>query len=146
MLKINKDIKIYSYYPENTRELKKLLKERIEEDRNANLNDICISGIESLNSCFENLNPSNIDISEWDVSNVKDMSYCFNWCNNFKCDLSNWDVSNVNNFDAMFWGCDQLDDEFCKGIEKWNINSKASKTMTFYGCINILKTPSWYKP
>ena len=61
-----------------------------------------------MSSLFRNLDPYNIDISEWDVSNVEDMEYMFFGCEKFNSDLSRWDVSNVENMGYMFGNCINL--------------------------------------
>ena len=107
-LVINKDSKIkqkYSCKPRNLDELKLILQERLKEDKNANLNDIDVSNIDSMFALFDHLDPHNIDISEWDVSNVENMSLAFIECEHFDCDLSKWDVSNVTNMLNMFDTC-----------------------------------------
>ena len=78
-------------------EIQWIIKERLQKDKNADLNDIDVSGIKDMSYLFTGVNPHNIDISEWDVSNVKNMFNMFNYCDNFNCDLSEWDVSNVTN-------------------------------------------------
>ena len=82
----------HKYFPKDKKELKEILYERLEEDKNADLNDIDVSNIDKLNGLFTDLDPHNIDISEWDVSNVKDMNNMFSDCRLFNCDLSEWDV------------------------------------------------------
>ena len=108
-LKIGKTTKQqYTCHPKDRDELYEILKERLAKDKNANLNDIDVSEIEDMSFLFDNLDPHDIDISQWDVSKVKDMLHMFAYCPNFNCDLSNWDVSNVEDMWAMFEGCHSL--------------------------------------
>ena len=108
-LHINKNTSIYNYFPKTKEELRKILEERLTEDKDADLNDIDVSEItnmgvsEDLYGLFEGLDPHNIDISEWDVSKVNNMRYMFYRCYNFNCDLSKWDVSNVTDMHSMFF-------------------------------------------
>ena len=90
--------------PKDKDELIKIIEERLDKDKDANLNDIDVSGITDMFNLFLDLDPHNIDISEWDVSNVKDMTMMF--CDsNFNNDISNWDVSNVKDMDYIFVEC-----------------------------------------
>ena len=101
---------------EKKEELKEIIKDRLEKDPNADLNDIDVSGITDMSYLFCVLDPHNIDISKWDVSNVKDMRFMFNRCENFNSDLSKWDVSNVENISYMFNDCDSM-----KKLPEWYV-------------------------
>ena len=109
-LVISKKLKKYQYtcQPKDKGELKEIIKDRLEADKDANLNDIDVSQITDMSDLFVGLDPHNIDISEWDVYNVIDMLYMFDGCENFNCDLSKWDVSNVIAMSGMFYGCKSL--------------------------------------
>ena len=70
------------------RELKSLIKQRIEEQGpNCDLNDIDVSRITDMSYIFFR-SPFKGDISKWDVSNVTDMKYMFAW-SSFNGDISN---------------------------------------------------------
>ena len=85
------EINHYNYVPENTDELKELLKDLIEKrGENADLNDIDTSKIDNMEGLFIGLNISNINISYWDVSNVENFRTMFWHCRKFNCNLSNW--------------------------------------------------------
>ena len=109
-LKIGSKTKVnkYSCKPKDKKELEKIIKERLEKDKDADLNDIDVSDVTDMESLFYDLDPHNIDISEWDVSNVKNMAFMFYFCNNFNCDLSDWNVINVEDMEFMFAGCASL--------------------------------------
>ena len=142
-LKLNKDIKVdeYTCHPKDRFELSDILKERLKEDKNADLNDIDISKLSSLNFLFKGLDPHNIKIDQWNTSNIKHMQGVFMGCKNFDCDLSNWDVSNVEDMYGTFYGCKKFKGE---GLENWKV--KAINTIqTFEGCYSIKKIPSWYE-
>ena len=67
----------YKYFPETKRELKDIIKQRIEqEDNEVDLNDIDTSNITDMSELFKETN-FNGNISNWDVSNVKNMSDMF---------------------------------------------------------------------
>ena len=100
--------KSYSCAPQTKEELRQIIKERIKDDPNADLNDIDVSNITDMGGLFNDLDPHNIDISRWDVSNVRDMDVMFYDCQNFNADLSNWDVSNVRYMRKAFNGCDSM--------------------------------------
>ena len=107
--------KSYSCAPETKEELKEIIKGRLEDDPNADLNDIDVSNITDMSDLFHGLNPHNIDISKWDVSNVKDMSFMFYNCKNFDSDLSGWGVSmTTTDIMNMLTGCDSM-----KKLPEW---------------------------
>ena len=61
----------------NKKELKALIKQRIEEQGpNCDLNDIDVSGITDMSYIFFR-SPFKGDISKWDVSRVQNMKYMF---------------------------------------------------------------------
>ena len=142
-LKINKLSKIqYNYYPKNLDELRKILKERLAKDKNANLNDIDVSKITNMSRLFQDLDPHNINISDWDVSNVENMYCMFSWCGNFDSDLSDWDVSNVEIMNGMFYKCTKFTGE---GLENWKVSKDTGKYDMFGDCPSLKNKPSWYK-
>ena len=147
------------YFPKDNQELRKLLEERLAEDKDADLNDIDVSQITNMDRLFYKLDPHNIDISLWDVSNVENMNSVFygckkfncdlnSWnvskvtnmehmfhdCNVFNCDLSNWNVSKVKNMESMFYHCYEFEG---KGLENWKIDSLINFRYMFDGCINF---------
>ena len=128
----------YTCQPQTRTELIETLEKRLKEDKNANLNDIDISKVWDMSSLFSesatNLDPHNIDISEWDVSHVKNMRSMFYDCENFNCDLSKWDVSNVKDMSMMFYGCESFDSD----LSKWDVSNVNSSNIVFGG-------PKWGK-
>ena len=142
-LKINKNTKVkeYSYHPKNYYELRDLVTQFIESNKNANLNMIDISAIDDLAYLFEFMEPENIDISEWDVSHVKKFNGMFENCEYFDCDLSDWDVSNATDIDEMFRDCKSLKST---DFNKWKIDNELDMFNTFYGCNKDI-IPKWYK-
>ena len=140
-LKIGSKTKInkYSCRPKDKDELRKIIKERLKQDKNTNLNDIDVSNIKDMQLLFNELDPHNIDISEWDVSNVEDMSGMFFDCRNLDCDLSKWEVSKVKDMNYMFTGCTSLKNKpswykenLTDIIESLKINSKTK--VNKYSC------------
>ena len=126
--------KTYTCQPKDTEELRKIIKERLKEDRNADFNDIDTSLITDMSYLFNREFPHNIDISGWDTSNVEDMSNMFFWAHDFNCDLSNWDVSKVKYMNNMFDECHKFEG---KGLEKWRTDSLTSTYRMFYECENF---------
>ena len=140
---LNKNTKrTYKYSPKNEDELRKIIKERLKEDENADLNNIDISKITNMSNLFYDLDPHNINMEYWDVSKVTDMNSMFFECGNFNSDLSNWNVSQVRCMDAMFYGCKKFTG---KGLEDWEVTNLEDKTFTFDGCESLKNKPSWYK-
>lgn len=72
------------------------------------LNCIDVSHIEDFSSLFVDLDPEEIDISEWDVSNGKYFTEMFFYCRKFNCDLSKWRLDNAVNCYKMFSDCISL--------------------------------------
>ena len=140
-LVINSKSKTHSIQPKNTDELKKRIQERLNEDKDADLNDIDVSKITDMTELFYELHPHNINISEWDVSNVTDMRYMFYGCHDFNSDLSQWDVHNVKDMHWMFQYCEKFDCD----LENWNISKVDDIENMFSYCSNLKNTPSWYK-
>ena len=88
--------------PTTTRELKTIIKERIEiEGNECNLNDIDVSSIKSMVGLFAH-SKFNGNISEWDVSHVTTMKELF-YDSEFNGDISQWDVSRVKNMESIFY-------------------------------------------
>ena len=166
---------IYKFHPESFNDLRLLLKKLLKERGNdANLNDIDISRVDTFWNVnlkiglFEELDPHNIDISQWNVSHVKSMACTFFRCRNFNCNLSKWDVSNVTNMNNMFRSCKKFTGE---GLENWKVNKVLYMNSMFHECENftgeclenwkvnkflearytfafsgVKKYPKWYKP
>ena len=132
----------YKYFPNDKDELRKILEERLAEDKNADLNDIDVSNITDMSSLFYLLDPRNIDISEWNVSKVTNMKSMFYNCKNFNSDLSGWDVSKVKNISFMFFYCKKFEG---KGLEDWDVSSVEEMRSMFFACDSIKNKPSWYK-
>ena len=111
------DVKTFSAQPKTKKELKDIIKERIEQNGiNCDLNDIDVSRVTDMHNLFNRLK-FNGDISQWDVSNVEDMSGMFGTCP-FNGDISKWDVSNVEDMSDMFqWS------KFDGDISGWVVKS-----------------------
>ena len=167
--------KTYTCQPQTKKELRNILEERLAENKNANLNDIDVSEITDMGfmkddghgvGLFENLDPHNIDISEWDVSNVENMISMFWTCRNFNCDLSNWDVSSCKDMANMFCGCINFNSDLSKwnvlkvedmhnmfvgcthfnsDLSKWNVSNVKDVDDMFLACSSLKKKPKWYK-
>jgi surface protein len=131
--------------PKNKEELQEILFEIIDDDPNADLNDIDVSEITDMSYLFAHKNLvnkiKNIDISKWDVSNVTDMSYMFYDCWGFNCDLSEWNVSNVENMKCMFYQCTSFEG---KNLDNWHTNKVNNMNYMFYNCEKLEKNPDWH--
>ena len=141
---INEKLKIvhksYSCAPKTKLELKEILKERLNQDPNADLNDIDVSNITDMSSLFDLLDPHNIDISQWDVSKVKDMGHMFWGCYNFNSDISRWDVSKVEDMNRMFCACKNFNID----LSHWNVSKVKYMNHVFDGCNSMKELPDWY--
>ena len=132
--------KSYSCVPETKEELKEIIKERLEDDPNADLNDIDISSITDISELFFRLDPHNINISDWDVSKVKNMNYMFEGCKNFNADLSRWNVYNVKYMYFMFNRCENFNSD----LSKWDVSNVENISYMFNDCDSMKKLPEWY--
>jgi len=142
-LKINSKTKVnkYSCKPKTKYDLKDIIRERLDKDKDANLNDIDVSNITDMFNLFHNLDPHNIDISEWDVSKVTNMMGMFDECENFNSDLSEWDVSNVTDMQDMFFDCRKFNSD----LSNWDVSNVKFMHDMFHGCTSLKNKPSWYK-
>ena len=140
-LVINKDSKTkkYSCQPKDKKELRKIIKERLKKDKNANLNDIDVSNIIDISGLFNGLDPHNIDISKWDVSNITDMQEMFFNCKNFNSDISKWDVSKCTDMFYMFGNCYKFNCD----LNNWDISNVEDKRGIFHNC-ESLQSPKWF--
>ena len=132
--------KSYSCTPKTTMEIQDILEERLEQDPDADLNDIDVSNITDMSNLFWGLDPHNIDISEWDVSNVETMKNMFLNCENFNSDLSLWDVSNVQDMSDIFNGCRKFNSD----LSGWDVSNVEDMRYMFDGCDSMKKLPEWY--
>ena len=141
----------YNYYPKTKEELREILQIRLKKDKNADLTDINVSNITDMGllkrtdiihaspfkamfGLFEDLDPHNINISNWDVSNVVNMQNMFCSCHNFNSNLKEWDINSLQNASGMFQNCESFVGE---GLENWNTqNIERTKSM-FHGCVNF---------
>ena len=130
----------YSCTPQTKVELRKIIEKRLDQDPNADLNDIDVSNITDMSNLFFALDPHNIDISKWDVSNVEDMYSMFEGCKNFNSDLSSWDVSNVKDMYAMFAGCENFDSD----LSGWVVSNVEDMRNMFDGCNSMKELTKWY--
>ena len=139
VIKKRNNIFDYKYFPETKRELKDIIKQRIEQEGNeVDLNDIDVSKITDMSGLFRDFDGFNGDISNWDVSNVTDMNLMFYRCESFNQDISLWDVSNVIKMEAMFYGCES----FNQDISEWNV----SKVELFRYIFSKCPIEEKYKP
>ena len=130
VIKKRNNIFDYKYFPETKRELKDIIKQRIESKGNeVDLNDIDTSKITDMSHLFQNPD-FNGHISQWDVSNVTNMSYMFYRCKSFSQDISNWDVSKVISMWGMFYGCK----DFNQDISSWDVSKVKDMKYMFDYC------------
>ena len=123
-------IALYNEHPKDKKELKAILEERIDENPNADLNDIDVSKITDMKNLFYRMNIGKISIDKWDVSKVTDFSCMFMGCHNFEADLSKWNVSSGRNFTYMFYQCDKFDSD----LSNWDIDENAQHRSMLVGC------------
>ena len=121
----------YTEFPKTKQELIMLLYDRIQDDPNADLNDIDVSAITDMENLFKEMEPHNIKLDLWDVSKVTSMGGMFSFSDDFDADLSGWDVSNVEDFSWMFMGCQEFKG---KGLKNWNTRRGENFRAMFSGC------------
>ena len=138
--KINSNPK-YTEQPKDWSELKRIIRDRVMKDRDADLNDIDVSNITDMSYLFDMIPIQKIKIDKWDVSQVKNMESMFLGCKGFDCDLSGWDVSRVENMTKMFKWCSQFKG---KGLENWKPVKLWECDNMFQGCEYMYKFPHWY--
>ena len=130
----------YSYVPQSKEELKEIIKERLIDDPNADLNDIDVSNITNMAYLFEGLDPHDIDISQWDVSNVQNMRGMFFQCRQLTADLSTWDVSKAKDMYAMFFDCAKFNSD----LSNWDVSNVKDMYGMFNSCDSMKELPKWY--
>ena len=131
MIKIGNNISEFSAYscqPKTKKELKEIIKDRIEkEGPKCDLNDIDTSLIDSMSYLFYGIK-FNGNISRWNVSNVINMEFMFGYTN-FNGNISNWDVSKVKYMSHMFERSN-----FDQDISNWNMRKDCIARYMFAGC------------
>ena len=122
----------YKYFPKDRVELINIVRERLEKNQNADLNDIDTSEITDMHDLFEYIATGEINLSNWDVSKVTNMYGMFHGCSKLtKIDLSKWDVSNLENTGFMFDGCSGLK---AVNVSTWNTSNLKDTKYMFYKC------------
>ena len=117
-----------NYFPKNKKELKDIIKERVDKDRECDLNDVWVGDITDMNFLFHR-SYFNGDISRWDVSNVEYMSDMFSE-SHFDGDISSWNVSNVKNMERMFNGAIK----FNQNLSSWTLYDERDGYSMFDDC------------
>jgi len=133
---------IYNYYPKDWMDLKKLVKDLVEErGDDADLNDIDTSNITNMTGLFEE-SKFNGDISKWNVSKVKSMKFMFR-LSEFDGDISKWNVSNVTDMWSMFYGSKFTGK---KGdISDWDVSKVTDMQFMFERSPLENNPPKWYR-
>lgn len=122
--------------PHSKEELQEILKKRIANDSDADLNDIDVTNITNMSELFSGLGfdyrekIGNIDISEWDMSLVENTYAMFRGCSNFNCNLSDWKLNKVVNAEQMFSGCTTFNSD----VSNWNLDSLFYAKYMFANC------------
>lgn len=130
---INEKLKISKnqFKPKDSKQLREMIIDAIQDDPEADLNFIDTSLLTSMNSLFDGIDFDG-DISNWDVSNVHDMAYMFcrsNFTGKNSPGMDNWDVSNVLRMDSMF-----QQSKFNQDISKWEVDRECSCEFMFSDC------------
>ena len=141
------DNMLYKYFPKTTQELKDILIDLLNrDDHNSdkviNLNNIYTGNITDFSYLFYQLNPSKIDISDWDVSNGKYFRCMFYNCIHLDLvsGVDKWDVSNGVDFTKMFSNCKLVEGDF----RNWDLSNALAMNEMFYNCRYILLEPEKY--
>ena len=105
----------------------------IQDFKNANVQNICTSGITDMTNIFNTTEGAvfntnfNENITHWDTSNVTSMSSMFVGSSSFNRDLSAWDTSNVTNMSFMFNNADA----FNQDIGGWDVSNVTNMNSMF---------------
>ena len=124
-------VSVKQYKPKDLYELRKMVKDAVADDNEADLNFIDTSLITSMNSLFEDIDFDG-DISNWDVSNVKDMDYMFytsNFTGKNSPNMDKWNVLGVKTMNSMF-----EQSKFEQDISGWEIDPSCSTEAMFAHC------------
>ena len=136
---IDKNTNSYNYHPKDKGELQNLVRKLIEERGNeADLNDIDVSKVTSMNYMFFNTE-FNGDISKWEVINVTSMYNMFG-DSPFNGDISKWNVSNVKDMSYMFYGAKK----FNQNISNWKVSNDTTMEDMFKDSPLEKNPPKWY--
>ncbi len=147
-LVINKNTKInqFKYFPNDFKELKKIITKRALDSNDGvlDLNDIDISKITNLSYLFENINNiKSVDMNEWDTSKVTDIHGLF-WCNKSieEIYISDWDTSNVQSFYGVFYKCENLK---ILDLTNWKFDKCEKIDLMFANCskLDVSFTENW---
>jgi len=144
-LQLNKQttiLKEYKYFPKDVKQLQAIIRQKLDESKDADLNDIDVSKITNLSYAFWGYDPYNIKINEWDVSKVTSMDGLFKDCSHLNCDMSMWDISNVQFAEEMFNDCLEFEGQ---GLNKWKPLSLKNATGMFFGCKKFTEDLSQWK-
>lgn len=121
----------YNYTPNNAAELKRIVKQLIEErGKYANLNDIDTSNVKKFIDIFLDVDFDG-NISDWKVGQATHFTRMFlnSSFTGKHSDLSKWDVSNGIVFSGMF-----MNSGFDNDISNWKINKDALINAIFTDC------------
>ena len=151
-LKLSKDKPVIRYIPKDIFALKSILKKRLAENKNANLNDIDVSNITTFcdttkgkykdEGLFEKLDPYNIKIDSWKTDQITDFRRAFFNCHNLDCDLSNWKISNSPELSNMFYECYNFKGT---GLDSWDVSENENFFGMFVQCRSLTVDLSKWK-
>lgn len=126
--------KTYKYFPKTTKELRDIIKNKLEEAKTnpIDLSDINIDKFTDFSDLFKDLDPYEVNFG-WDVSKIKYMNNMFADCSNLQCDISKWNVSNVIDMAGMFYKCKKFNSD----ISNWDVSKVKRMNSMFSGCIEF---------
>ena len=102
--------------PTTKEELRSIIEQELErQGRDADLNNIDVSGVTDMTLLFNGLDVRNIKFDKWNTSNVTNMSGMFYGATDFNGDPSAWDTSKVTDMSYMF--CDAT--SFNQPLSAW---------------------------
>ena len=118
-------------------ELRALVTKRLQDDVNADLNDIDVSNITvfggKYEGLFRDLDPHDIKLGNWNMQNAESTENMFCNCRNFiGSDIGKWGKMNkIKSMKRMFYNCHK----FTGDLSGWSINKTVyNASSMFWGC------------
>jgi len=103
---------------------------------NSNIGNWNMSSITNVSGMFQQTTSFNVDISGWDVGNVSNFAALVKNNSVFNQDISNWDTSSATNMAEMLKGCSSLNVDLNTKDTGSRLAWDVSNVTSFFGCLN----------